>query len=333
MRAWFGKLAALAVLILWSGLAAAQETAPALLTEAQPLPATQTTVEAGAYILRIDSVSPRSGTFNVDMWLWFRWTGADRRPYETFELPRGIITGRTPVQVQQDQGMNYATLRVQATIYHQFDVRRFPLDDHTLLIELEDASFPEAQQVYVADRGTVLDPDVAVAGWQVGLGQPAAMSHFYPTDYGLRETGEQEAVYSRLVIPVTLDRASYGPLFKLFWITILSVLLSLLSLLVKADDLDARFGMGVGAIFAASANAVVIGGVLPDTTVVTLAEQINLIAVAVNFLAVFVSIWSLRLRYQERDAESVRLDMTWMWSMAVLYVLANAAVLSFDLSW
>jgi hypothetical protein len=333
MQAWVRELATLAVLILWSGLAAAQEAPAALLPEAQPLPDTQTTVEAGAYILRIDSVSPRSGTFNVDMWLWFRWTGADKRPYETFELPRGIITGRTEAQILLDQGMNYATLRVQATLYHEFDVRRFPLDDHTILIEFEDASFAEAQQRYVTDTGIALDPDVAVAGWQVGLGAPVAVTHRYPTTYGLRDNGEAEADYSRLVIPVTLERTSYGPLFKLFWITILSVLLSLLSLMVKADDLDARFGMGVGAIFAASANAVVIGGVLPDTTVVTLAEQINLIAVAVNFLAVFVSIWSLRLRYQDRDTESVRLDMTWMWSMAVLYVLANAAVLSFDLSW
>jgi hypothetical protein len=144
MQAWVGKLAALILLIFWSGVSAAQETPASLLPEAQPLPTTQTTVEVGAYILRIDSLSPRTGTFNVDMWLWFRWTGADARPCETFELPRGIITGRIPVQVLQDQGMNYATLRAQATLCHQFDVRRFALDDHTILIEFKDASFAEA---------------------------------------------------------------------------------------------------------------------------------------------------------------------------------------------
>jgi hypothetical protein len=305
----------------------------ALVVDAQPVGAGKTAVEAGAYVLRIDRVSPRDGSFNVDLWLWFRWQGADKRPHETFELPRGIVTGRTDTEVLDDGGFNYATVRVQATIYHDFDVRRFPLDDHTILIEIEDAAYAVNEQVYVTDPGTALDPGVRVAGWQVGLGAPAVAEHRYPTNYGFRAAGDEAAVYSRLVIPVTLERTSIGPLFKLFWVTVLSVLLSLLSLMVKADDLDARFGMGVGAIFAASANAVVISAILPDTTVVTMAEQINLIAVLINFAAVFVSIWSLRLRYQERDEASVRLDMVWMWSMAVLYVLANAAVLAFDLSW
>ncbi len=67
--------------------------------------------------------------------------------------------------------------------------------------------------------------------------------------------------------------------------------------------------MGVGSIFAASANAFVITGELPPTTAVTLAEQINLIAVGIIFISVFVSIWSLRLRYQGRDDDSLKLDV------------------------
>lgn len=334
MRGWLAALALVVGLCAALPAARAQETAGGgLVPEAQEATTALTTVEAGAYVLRVDQVSYRDGSFDVDMWLWFRWQGSDRRPHETFELPRGIITGRTDTEVLDDEGFNYATVRVQATIFHEFDVRRFPLDDHTILIEVEDAAHAVNEQVYVADPGTALDPGVSVAGWQVALAAPTVADHRYPTNYGFRSAGDDAAIYSRLTIPVTLERASIGPLFKLFWVTVLSVALSLLSLLVKADDLDARFGMGVGAIFAASANAVVVSAILPDTTVVTMAEQINLIAVLINFAAVFVSIWSLRLRYQERDEASVKLDMTWMWSMTALYVLANAAVLAFDLSW
>ena len=121
-------------------------------------------------------------------------------------------------------------------------------------------------------------------------------------------------------------------MFKAFWISLLSVLLGLLAFLIKSDDLDARFGMGVGSIFAASANAFVIADSLPQTTAVTLAEQINLIAVGVIFTSVFISIWSLRLRYAGRDDDSLRLDRNAMFGLGALYLALNVLVMSVDLS-
>ena len=90
--------------------------------------------------------------------------------------------------------------------------------------------------------------------------------------------------------------------------------------------------MGVGSIFAASANAFVISDTLPQTTAVTLAEQINLIAVGVIFTSVFISIWSLRLRYVGRDDDSLRLDRIAMFTLGALYLTLNVLVMSVDLS-
>jgi len=117
-----------------------------------------------------------------------------------------------------------------------------------------------------------------------------------------------------------------------FWVSLLAVILGLLAFLVKADDLDARFGMGVGSIFAASANAFVIADTLPQTTIITLAEQVNLIAVGVIFSTVFVSIWSLRLRYAGRDDDSLALDRRALVVMALLYLALNLLVLRYDFS-
>jgi hypothetical protein len=156
--------------------------------------------------------------------------------------------------------------------------------------------------------------------------------HIYDTNYGLRSAEEAGGTYSRFTMAIALERTSYGPLFKSFWISALAVLLGLLAFLIKADDLDARFGMGVGSIFAASANAFVISDQLPPTTAVTLAEQINLIAVGVIFTSVFISIWSLRLRYADRDAASLTLDRTAMWGLGAIYLALNVLVMLVDLS-
>ncbi len=291
-----------------------------------------TEVQTGAYVLRLSKVSPRDGSFEVDMWLWFRWKGSDVRPDLTFELANGVITSRSESQVEDDGGINYATVRVQATIFHDFDVRRFPLDNHVISIDIEDAELNDTQLSYVVDEGIALDPGVRVAGWKVALQAPSVAQHIYDTNYGLRSAEAAGGTYSRFTMPVSLDRTSYGPLFKSFWISALAVLLGLLAFLIKADDLDARFGMGVGSIFAASANAFVISDALPPTTAVTLAEQINLIAVGVIFTSVFISIWSLRLRYADREQASLTLDRVAMWTLGAIYLALNALVMVFDFS-
>jgi len=286
-------------------------------------------VQVGAYILRISNVSQKDGTFDVDMWVWMRWKGSGIEPQNTFEIANGVINSRSDTAVLQDDGYNYSTIRVQATLFHQFDVKRFPLDNHRITIELEDSTYDASTMRYVADRGTALDPGLSVPGWKVRLEQPTATAHVYPTDYGLRSSATPSANYSRLVLAVDLERNSMMVLFKEFWISILSVGLSLLALLVHSHDLDARFGLGVGSIFAASANAFVLSDNLPKTTTVTLAEEINLLAVGTIFVTVFISIWSLRLRYAGREEASLRLDKWALIVVTAAYVAANAVLLIF----
>lgn len=280
-------------------------------------------VHVGAYILRVADISQKNGSFTVDMWLWFRWQGPDLKPYETFELTNGRIENRSNAEVSDDNGFNYTSVRVQATIFHDYDVRRFPLDNHVLSIELEDENADASSLEYVVDDGIALDPGVSAPGWTVKLGAAKVEPHTYPTNYGLRSSGTDTSQYSRFIQPVVIERTSAGVLFKGFWIAALSVVLSLLAFRVRATDLDARFGLGVGSIFAASANAFVIADSLPDTTSVTLAEQINFLAIGTIFLSVFVSVASLRLCYKGKEEASERLDIWALVVMGLFYAAAN----------
>ncbi len=284
-------------------------------------------VQVGAYLLRLNAVSQKEGSFNVDMWVWFRWKGADVKPYESFEIPNGQITSRSTAVVTDDGGFSYTAIRIQATIFHDYDVRRFPLDNHVLTVEIEDENLEATALEYVVDEGNALDPGVAVPGWIVALQAPQVVRHLYPTNYGLRSSGVMQATYSRFILPVSLVRSSYAALLKEFWISALSVLLGLLALRVKPTDLDARFGLGVGSIFAASANAFVISDSLPKTIIITMSEQINFLAIGTIFLSVFISIASLRLCYAGREASSDRLDRWALGLIGLGYLAANALVI------
>lgn len=327
-------LSVLAALFLSFSVAQAQTTTAdtaesGLVADAKAVVSSHTDVAVGAYILRITNVSPRTGTFDVDMWVWFRWKGADVRPDETFEIVNGVITKRSEPDVEDEDGVNYSTMRVQATIFHNFDVHRFPLDNHVLKIDFEDANLYSSQLTYSVDQGIALDPEVEVSGWKVAMQPSLVTTHVYNTTYGSRSQGSDASKYSRLLLPISLERTSYEPLFKCFWISGLSVLLSLLALLLKADN---RVSIGVGAIFSASANSFAITNSLPPTTIITLAEQINLISVGIIFLAVFVSILSLGLRHKGRDNVSLALDRGAMWVLGATYIVLNTIALTFDLS-
>lgn len=169
-----------------------------------------------------------------------------------------------------------------------------------------------------------------MAGWNVVIGRASVVDHTCATNYGNRSSGTDKADYSRFIVPISLARITYAPLFKDFWVSGLSVLLGLMAFRVRAPDLDASFGLGVGSIFAVSANAFVISDSLPATTIVTLAEQINFLAIGTIFLSVFMSIASLRLCYAGRDDASERLDR---WSLAIIglgYVVANIAIVALE---
>lgn len=288
-------------------------------------------VEVGAYILRLTNVSQKEGVFDVDMWLWFRWTDPALKPYESFEISNGTISSRSDAVVLQDGDHLYTSVRVQATVFHDYDVRHYPLDSHVLTINVEDQVLDATGLVYKADANTAIDPDLKVPGWTVKLGAPTVVSHEYPTNYGLQSSGQASSHYSRAVFEVDLLRTDFGPLFKQFWMSALSVVLGLIAFRVRATDLDARFGLGVGSIFAASANAFVVADSLPQSTEVTLAELINFLSIGTIFLCVAISVWSLRICYSGREAASERLDRLAMPIIALAYVLANAALVAFSL--
>jgi hypothetical protein len=111
-----------AALLTLSGLSATAQTTTTpttgIVADATATVTSHTDVAVGAYILRLSNVSPQNGSFDVDMWLWFRWKGTDVRPDQTFEIVNGVISSRSEAQVVDDGGVNYSTVRVQATIFH-----------------------------------------------------------------------------------------------------------------------------------------------------------------------------------------------------------------------
>lgn len=271
-------------------------------------------VHVGVYVNQVPAVRLKENEYTVDFWIWFRWESDDLDPIANFEVANGRIDSSSePYRTQLPDGLHYAASRVHATITQFWDISRFPLDDHVLEIAIEDPNHEEFKVRFVADeQNSRIGPEVRVPGWITRAARARVVSQTYQTNYGDTSLpSESESVYSRFVLAIPIERAGYGYFLKLFFGLFIAVSIAFTAFFIQPTNLDPRFGLGIGAIFAAVASEYVVTSVLPDTNLLTMADTLHLLAFFFIFLSIAESTYSLSLFASGDPAKmrrSVRLD-------------------------
>lgn len=267
-------------------------------------------VHVGVYINQIYDVSLKDNRFCVDFYVWFRWQGEDVSPLESFDVVNGRIDSKEGVYEDTIKGFNYATGRINATITKFWDISEFPLDNHILTIELEDNENEDFKLRYIPDQENCgVNPQVEVPGWKFTNAWSEVKKHGYKTNYGdISLPTNNESDYSRFIYSLKVVRPGIGYFFKLFFGVFIAAVIAFLVFFIKPTDLDPRFGLGVGAIFAAVASEYVIASSLPDTNILTLADKLHILAFAFIFFSIAQSILSLRLFTVGKEKTSQTMD-------------------------
>jgi hypothetical protein len=298
--------------------------APRAYADADP-----TTMTVGVYVNHIYGVDIKGSQFNVDFYVWFRWRGApDLKPLDTFELANGRITSKSGVSKRDDGEAHYASCRVLATITKFWDLRRFPLDDHTLELVIEDSDHDARSLVYAGDTDNAgVSPDLQVPGWVVVRGHGEVITHTYHTNYGdiTLPTGRPSS-YARYVFGVDVQRPGYGRFIKVFFGLFIAVLISWCGFHVRPKESSPRVSLGVGATFAAAAVTVAINNSLPDTNTVTMADKLIMLTLGIIVASVAQTIIALALVARGKDRIQQRLDRASAIGFPVFYVVMLAII-------
>ncbi|WP_207482439.1 ligand-gated ion channel [Arenibaculum pallidiluteum] len=280
-------------------------------------------VTIGTYVHQLDGMSLRDGKIGVDFYVWTRWRSRDIDPMEGLEIMNGQIEEKQIQDVKDIGEERYALARIRAQIKENWDVFRFPLDRQEFGIALEHTTLDSRRLVFVPDaRNIELAPDLEVPGYDIGHASARVGDVTYRTNYGDTSLPSgNESTYSRYVHSIELVRPGLGYFFKLFSSIFISTLVAFLAFLVKPTDLDPRFGLGVGAVFAVVACAFVISSQLPDTAEFALADRINLVSMGLIFFSIIQSAISLTL-YETAPAASRRFDLACLVLFPVVYAFA-----------
>lgn len=271
-------------------------------------------VVVGTYINKIQDLNFKENKYALDFYLWFRWkaegTLADYKPVESFEIINGKIENKSSIDEKKIGDLNYASVRVSATMSENWLLGQYPFDAHSMKVNIEDSRFTTKDMVFVADKtNSRLGDEIDMAGWGASNFAAEIKSKVYRTNYGdISQPADARSEYSRFTFAMDIHRDSFGSALKLLSTVLLATAVAFVAFMVKPSDLDARFGMGVGALFAVAASAFIAASSVPDSGVMTVADMVHMIALAFIFASLLVSAVCLKLEVTDREELAFRID-------------------------
>lgn len=288
---------------------------------AGPAAAAPKEVVIGSYVNKVQDLNFRENKYTLDFFIWFRWKAegalADYKPLESFEIINGRIDSKASVVEKKIGDVNYASARITATIAETWELKDFPFDWHRTDVRIEDSQYTALDLVFVADQANSrLGDEIDMSGWKAGNFGSTVQKKRYRTNYGDTSLPtDAESEYSRFVMSWDIDRIGWGAAIKLLSTVILATAVAFVSFMVKPSDLDARFGMGVGALFAVAASAFVASSSVPDAGSMTVADLLHMVALGFIFFTLLLSAFCLRVEVSGREELAFRIDH---WCLAVL---------------
>ena len=286
---------------------------------AEPAPVT-----IGMYINKIQDLNFRENKYTLDFFIWFRWKAegalGDFHPLDSFEIINGRIDSQTSVIQKKIGDVSYASARITATIADTWNLARFPFDWHRNEVRIENSVYTAEKLQFVADQSNSrLGSEIDMPGWDASRFDVKVIESLYRTNYGdISLPTEAESVYSRFIASWEIRRTGGGGAVKLLLTVFLATAVAFVAFLVRPSDLDARFGMGVGALFAVVASSVVVSQATPDSGTMTLADQFHLVALGFIFATLLLSAYGLHLELSGKEKRAAQIDH---WSISILPVL------------
>jgi len=294
---------------------------PVAAVEASPAAALKK-FHSGVFINRIDNFDVKTGVAEVDFWYWVVCDG-EAPTLQNLELSNGKLEPAGEVITQKRDGKHYISRRYIAQAKCAIDMKRFPFDRQQLRLSFEDSELTGDQMVFLPDTvNSGIDSSFRMNEWEVKGIDYSVDSHHYSSSFGYLDipTG-QGSDYSQFNVMITLQRRGgfWQKAFKYFWAVVVSVIVGLFSLLIRVCDLDGRFGMAVGALFANVGCSFLLSDKLPESPGVSLAEWVSYISLGFIMLFLVESILSLAIYNSGHEKFSKRLDHGVFFASLIIY--------------
>lgn len=243
-------------------------------------------VRIGALINDIQQLDLQSHSYNVDMYMWFKWRDPKIDPSSNFEFMNAfelwghILTTEYDEPTRLPDGSLYQVIRNQGKFNTKLPLERYPFDTQHLTVAVEDSSTDSRGLVFAPDGPdpVAVSEDLVIPGWQIGDPTLTIVDNRYDTNFGDSRVAAQS--YSRAVfeLPVTRPEGTYS--LKLLLPLLLVALTASLALLVHPRYVEGRIGIGITALLTLVALQITSNSSLPEVDYLILLDKIYIASYA-----------------------------------------------------
>jgi hypothetical protein len=135
-----------------------------------------------------------------------------------------------------------------------------------------------------------LGDEINLSGWTVSFFDAGVTTKAYRSNYGdISLPTKDRSEYSRFTFSMDLRRENHEAAIKLLTTMVVAPLVAFAAFLIKPTDVNTRFGLGVGALFAVATSAVIVASAVPDSTALTAADRLHMISMSFIFASLVQS--------------------------------------------
>ena len=319
-----GLLAAILVALLWAAPPAQAQDDPKV-------------VRVGVLVNDIQQLDLQSHSYNVDMYMWFKWRDPDIDPSRSFEFLNAFelwghtLTYDSTKPERLPDGSYYQVLRNQGKFNTKLPLGRYPFDTQHLRIAIEDSQEDASGLVYVPDKRPIaLSQDLSLPGWKFQKPSVEVVDNKYVTDFG--DPSEVNPDYSRFVVdvPVTRPHGTYA--MKLLLPMLLVALTAALALWVHPRYVEGRIGIVITALLTLVALQLTTNSNLPEVDYLLLLDKLYILAYAFVVLTLAVIVRNSWVDAQGEVAVAARADRRALLGLSVAFFVTAALLMVLSLT-
>jgi hypothetical protein len=290
----------------------------------QAAPKIPDTVKVGSYILSLHDINFHDKEYTMRFWLWFLYNNKNFDFTTQVEVPNAKSIEKPDVLVDTINGKTWVLMKMKSVMKQSWNVNDYPFDEQNIVVSIENTMYDKNWLVYQIDSaGSSFAPTMNVDGWQIKNFHVMRGTNEYNTSFGDPRVTTTRSEYDTFNIKMTLQRDAMGLFMKIFLGMYIAFFIGSISFFIDVKEVESRFALPVGGLFAAVGNKYIIDSLLPETSDYTLVDTLHSITFLFIFFTIFLNAYCVKIFEHHKHEQAVRLNYYGSRTMIALYILLN----------
>lgn len=282
------------------------------------------TVRTGIYITSIHDIDFKQKEYTIILWLWLKYKNKDFDFAQNLEIPQAKTFSKSFSSVDSSNGEVYLLMKLQCTMKDSWRITNFPFDKQRLRLTFENSQFDSRALVFAPDTlGKHYDPRFTINGWNIDTFNIAIGKQTYETAFGDASLDKPHTEYSAYRVRISISRNAIGLFWKMFLGMYVAFIIAFACFFIHSDNIDSRFGLSVGSLFAVVGNKYIIDSALPESTSFTLVDTLHGVTLFFIIGVIIANAYTLMLKKSGKITETKRFDRLSPITMLILYIILN----------